>query len=161
VSNYTGAEKPNPYLLTPTYHPVNDATEPNDDTAHATPITLGQNVSGYFFAGLEDSTRPPESVWQDRYKVTLPAGDATISLTNVASDMNGEIRVFNALGSEIAAKSDATLGASVILNTTIAAADAGECVILVHPHIVETTEGTGATVPVFYTQPYSLVVTAP
>jgi hypothetical protein len=43
----------------------------------------------------------------------------------------------------------------------VAAGDAGDCIVLVHPYLTRTTRGQGSTVPVFYTQPYTLTVTTP
>jgi hypothetical protein len=118
-------------------------------------------VNGYFFAGLEDSTDPADAAWHDRFKVTLPAGDVTIALTNIAPDMTGQVQLYNPLGSEIATASDSTGGSSVVLKHTVAAGDAGDCIVLVHPYLTRTTRGQGSTVPVFYTQPYTLTVTTP
>jgi hypothetical protein len=161
VTKYLGVSKPTPYKLLMQYFGINDVNEPNDDNAHATPIMVGKAVTGYFFAGLEDSTDPAPAAWEDRFKVTLPAGDVTVALTNIATDMTGQVKLYNPLGSEIGVASDSTGGSSVVLKHTVAAGDAGDCIVLVNPYLTRTTRGQGSTVPVFYTQPYTLTVTTP
>src|SRR5579859_4084996 len=106
VTKYLGVTKPTPYKLLAQYYGISDVNEPNDDNAHATPIMVGKAVNGYFFAGLEDSTDPAPAAWEDRFKVTLPAGDVTVALTNIASDMTGQVKLYNPLGSEIGVASD-------------------------------------------------------
>src|SRR6185503_18069685 len=96
---------------------------------------VGTPASGFFFAGHEDSTPPAPAAWEDRFKVTLPAGDVTISLTNIASDMTGNVKLFNMAGSEIGNASDSTTGSSVVLKTTVEAANAGQCFVLVQPYL--------------------------
>jgi hypothetical protein len=161
VNRFSGVAMPTAYTLTATYYPVNDVNEPNEDNAHASPLMVGKAVNGYFFAGHEDSTPPAAAAWEDRFKVTLPAGDVTIALTNLASDINGVVALYNPLGSKIDSNYDATNGSSVVLTTTVAAADAGDCFVVVYPFTGLTTHGDGSTVPVFWTTPYSLLVTTP
>jgi len=161
VARFGGVAMPTAYRLTATFNPVPDANEPNDDNAHATALTVGTAINGYFFVGHEDSTAPADAAWEDRFKVNLPAGDVTIALSNIASDISGSVKLFNPLGSEIGSKYDTTAGSSVVLKATIAAADAGDCYLVVQPFTGGRTHGDGSTVPVFYTQPYSLLVTTP
>jgi len=161
VSKWDTIDKPTPYLLTAAFTGVNDVNEPNDDNAHATPIMVGKSVSGFFFAGLENSTDPPEAAWEDRFKVTLPAGEATIALSNIASDIAGDVTLYNPSGVQIAGMHDATNGSSVVLKHTVDAADAGECFVRIEPYFGQGTRGTGSTVPAYYKQPYSLLVTTP
>ena len=105
VERYITLSAPTPYTLTATFTGVNDTNEPNDTNATATPITLGTAASGYLFAGYEASTAPNPTVWEDRFKITLPQGDATFTLT-VPPDIDGEIDLYNALGSLIDLDSD-------------------------------------------------------
>jgi hypothetical protein len=161
VNRFAGAAMPTAYTLTAMYNPVNDVNEPNDDNAHATPIIVGKAVNGFFFAGLEDSTDPAAAAWEDRFKVTLPAGDVTIALTSIASDISGSVKLFNPLGSAIDSAYDPTDGSSVILTTTVASGDAGDCFIVVEPFSGSSTRGKGSTVPVYWSTAYSLLVTTP
>ncbi len=161
VDRFGGVAMPTAYRFTATFYPVNDVNEPNDDNAHATALTVGTAVNGYFFAGQLDSTPPAAAAWEDRFKVNLPAGDATIALTNIASDISGSVKLYNALGSEIGSAYDTTQGSSVVLHKTIDAPNAGDCYIVVEPFSGNKLHGDGSTVPVFYTQAYSLLVTQP
>jgi hypothetical protein len=160
VERYTDATR-TPYTLTATFHPVNDENEPNDDNTRATPIMVGQPVSGYFFAGHEAGDDPPESAWEDRFKVTLTAGDVTIALTNVAPDMDGYVELFSPLGVSIDFGIESTPGASVVVKTTLEAEEAGTCFIVVNPYGAHFSHGTGSNLPKFWTQPYTLLVTKP
>jgi hypothetical protein len=161
VNRFGGVAMPTAYTLMATYNPVNDANEPNDDNAHATPIMVGKTVNGFFFAGLEDSTDPAAAAWEDRFKVTLPAGDVTIALTSIASDISGMVKLYSPLGSAIDSMYDPANGSSVILKTTVTSGDAGDCFIVVEPFSGSTTHGNGSTVPVYWSTPYSLLVTTP
>ncbi len=161
VNRFAGVAMPTAYTLTAAYYPVNDVNEPNDDNAHAAPLMVGKAANGYFFAGNEDSTPPAAAAWEDRFKVTLPAGAVTIALTNIASDISGVVTLYNPLGSKIDSKYDPTDGSSVVLKTTVPAPDAGDCYVVVEPFSGKTTHGDGSTVPVYFTTPYSLLVTTP
>ena len=162
VTTYLSVKKPTPYTLTAVFNPVNDVNEPNDDNAHATPITVGQTVSGYCFAGHLDSTRPPDSAWDDRFKIALPAGPVTIALTDVPSDMNGMVTLYSPLGTELAVQKEVANGSSVVLKRTLTPAEAGDCIIKVSPYVaLLKTSGEGSSVPASYQQPYTLKVTSP
>ena len=52
------------------------------------------------------------------FKVTLPAGDVTIGLSNLGRDISGQVKLYNATGSQIASAYDATQGSSVSLKHT-------------------------------------------
>jgi hypothetical protein len=160
VERYLTVSAPTPYTLTATFTGVNDVNEPNDNNATATPITLGAAASGYFFAGYEASTAPNETAWEDRFKITLPEGQATFSLT-VPADIDGEIDLYDALGSLITSGSDPTPGSTVVLRHTLTSGEAGVCYIAVHPYIRHPLDGEGSTTPAFWSMPYTLTVTTP
>jgi hypothetical protein len=160
VGRYTTVSAPTPYTLTATFTGVNDVNEPNDDNAHATPLTIGTPASGYMFAGYEDSTPPAGQAWDDRFKITLPEGEMTFTLT-VPSDIDGEIVLYNALGSALDSESDATEGSTVVLKHTLTSNEAGVCYVAVHPYVRFPLDGTGSTTPVFWSTPYTLTVTGP
>jgi hypothetical protein len=161
VQQYTHVDSPSAYTLTATFSGVNDVNEPNDLNAQATPITLATPATGYFFGGHEDSTPPAESTWDDRFKVTLPEGEFTFALTNVAADINSEIILYDANGSVVDSESDGTKGSSVVLKHSVTSNQAGVFYVAVHPYTEFTLSGTGSTTPVFWTQPYTLTVTTP
>jgi hypothetical protein len=160
VERYISFAMPTAYTLTAAFTGVNDTNEPNDDNAHATQLTVGTPASGYLFAGYEDSTAPAESAWEDRFKVTLPEGESTFTLT-VPPDIDGEIDIFNALGSQLDSESDATLGSTVVLKHDFTSGEAGVVYVSVHPYIAHKLDGTGSTTPGFWSTPYTLTVTTP
>jgi len=160
VEPYLSVSAPMAYSLTATFTGVDDTHEPNDDNAHATPITVGTPVSGYIFAGYEDHSAPADAVWDDRFKITLPEGEMTFTLT-VPPDMDGEIELFNANGSQLDTEADSTLGSTVVLKYTLTSTDAGVCYVSVHPYIHRPLDGTGSTTPGFWSTPYTLTVTGP
>jgi len=160
VERYVAFSMATPYTLTAAFTGVNDTNEPNDDNAHATPITVGTPASGYFFAGREDSTPPAETAWEDRFKVTLPEGQSTFTLT-VPPEIDGEIDIYNALGSALDSESDSTLGSTVVLQHDFTSNEAGVVYISVHPYVRHPLDGTGSTTPGFWSTPYTLTVTTP
>jgi hypothetical protein len=160
VEPYLSVSAPTAYTLTATFTGVNDTNEPNDDNAHATPITIGTPVSGYLFAGYEDHSAPADAAWDDRFKITLPQGEMTFTLA-VPPDIDGEIVLYNALGSQLDSEADPTLGSTVILRHTLTSEEAGVCYVAVHPYIRQVLDGTGSTTPAFWTMPYTLTVTGP
>ncbi len=153
VSYFTSNPNPTPYTLEVKYTGVNDVNEPNDTRAMAKEITNGTPVQGYLFAGFENSTSVPAAAWQDWFKVTLPAGMATISLMDLASDINGDVTLFDSLGSQISDKYSPTAGASVVLNQTVTA---GDYYVRLQPFTAPNPRGTGSTVPEYTRQPYTL-----
>jgi hypothetical protein len=160
VERYLGVTAPTPYTLTATFTGVNDTNEPNDNNASATPLTVGTPASGYLFAGYESSTAPLDATWEDRFKITLPEGQATITFA-VPPDIDGEIDLYDALGSLITSASDPTKGSSVVLRRTLTSGEAGVCYISVHPYISRPLDGEGSTTPGFWSMPYTLTVTTP
>jgi hypothetical protein len=149
-----------PYTITATFTGVNDTNEPNDDNAHATPLTIGTPASGYFFAGYEDHIAPLDAAWEDRFKVTVPEGDMTFTL-NVPPAIDGEISLYDANGSAIGAKSDSTPGATIIFTHTFTSTEAGVCYVAVHPYVSTPVQTTLSTPLGFWTTPYTLTVTGP
>ncbi len=160
IARYIGWTAAAPYTITASYTGVNDVNEPNDDNATATNITIGTPVQGYLFAGHEVSTKPADTAWEDRFKVTVPQGMMTFTLA-VPPDIDGQIKLYNALGSEIASKSDPSVGSTVVLQHDVEASEAGVVYIGVHPYIGHDYSGSGSTTFSFWTTPYTLTVTGP
>ncbi|HVX93708.1 MAG TPA: PPC domain-containing protein [Polyangia bacterium] len=149
------------YTITARYVQALEPNEPNEDRAHATPLALGTPVQGLFFLGLEDDTVLTDP--SDWFKVTLPAGAMTASLTNVAANLRGQLRLFDAGGAQLAEAIANTFGADVTLTQTIATA--GTYYVRVNQGFgdlnANATKGANSrTLPPSATQPYSLTVTA-
>lgn len=147
-----------PYTLTIDYTGVPDVHEPNDTRPQATPITLGKAVHGYLFAGYESSLGITAQDWDDWYEVTLPAGPATFTLGDLASDDSGDLSLYDATGSSVDGANNTTQGADVTFTHTVATA--GDYYVDVKPQYPPASKGSGYTVPAYETQPYTLTVTA-
>ncbi|HVW25052.1 MAG TPA: hypothetical protein VHC69_06750 [Polyangiaceae bacterium] len=156
VSYFTGSQTATPYTLQVKYSGVNDKNEPNDSRAMATPITNGVAVQGYLFAGFENSTSIADGAWDDWFKITFPAGMAAINLTDIASDITGDLTLYDSLGSQVTNDYSVTNGASVVMNQMVAA---GDYYVKVTPFLQPAAKGTGSTVPAYVTQPYTLTAT--
>ena len=118
----------------------------------------GKAVSGYLFAGYESSTAIPDAAWEDWFKVTLPAGTASIKLTDLASDIAGQVTLYDTNGSQVASKYEGTHGASVVMSESVTA---GDYYVKVSPFAGHDVEGSGSTVPAYLSQPYTLTVGVP
>src|SRR5262249_42568936 len=98
VNSVLQGAMPNPYTFNATYVAVNDTFEPNDMRPQAKTITVGSAVHGFFYAGYATSTGPTDTDWDDWYKVTLAAGSAQISVTDVPSDATASFQLYDASG---------------------------------------------------------------
>jgi hypothetical protein len=149
------------YTITARYTPAVEPNEPNEDRAHATPLALGTTVSGLFFLGLEDDTVLTDP--SDWFKVTLPVGSVTASLTNVPPNLRAQLRLYDATGAQLGESVATTFGADVTLTQPIGTAGT---------YYVRVNQGFGdlnanaikaansRTLPPSAAQPYSLTVTA-
>ncbi|HEX3596076.1 MAG TPA: PPC domain-containing protein [Polyangiaceae bacterium] len=153
VSYFSAPDKPTPYTLKVVYHGVNDVNEPNDTRATATPMTAGTPIHGYEFAGFENSSAPITSSWEDWFKVTLPAGSATITLSDLASDVNGYVTLYDANGVSLSSAYEGDQGASVVVTQTVTA---GTYYVKINPFDLPYSQGNTSTVPAYLSQPYTL-----
>jgi len=120
VTSFTSAMQTK-YTLALSYIPVSDPNEPNDTRQTATSIQPGTPVSGYFFSGFETSTKTnPTDNW---YKVTLTAGMATIALTHVPTNVEGDVEFVSSDGVKISEKYDTAGGNDITLQSMVSAAD--------------------------------------
>jgi hypothetical protein len=156
VGYFTGAQQPTAYTLRVTYAGVDDKNEPNDTRTTAVPITAGKAVQGYLFAGFENATSVATAAWEDWFKVTFPAGMAAITLTDLASDINGDVILYDSLGAQVTEAYSGTTGASVVMNRAVTA---GDYYLKVIPFTRPAVSGSGSTVPAYETQPYTLTAT--
>jgi len=79
-----------PYKLTVAYQPIADPGESNDGSATASPITVGTQVTAYFFHGFIGTTIVPDEDW---YAVHLDPGLATFDVGSVPNDIRMELSV--------------------------------------------------------------------
>ena len=146
------------YTLRMDFTGVQDMNELNDDRATATPITVGTPVHGYLFSApiTAASTNGKATPWDDWYKVTLPAGNTTFALTDVATDANAQLWIYDT--SDAGALSNPysyTNGSDVSATKQVAA---GDYYVVVQPFSGVATSGGGTTPPLYTTKPYTLTV---
>jgi hypothetical protein len=103
------------------------------------------------------STGFATNAWEDWFKVTLADGNVNVALTDLASDVNGDIELYDSLGSSITSAHSQTNGASVVLNRT--GVTAGDYYVRLTPYTTPTTRGSGSVAPQYTSQPYTLMVT--
>jgi len=156
VQRFYPATIANPYTFKVTYTPVNDTFEPNDLRTQASPLTVGTPVQAFMFAGYASSTGFASNAWEDWYKVTLAAGMVNMTLAILATDVDGDIVLYDALGTEITSMGSAANGSSVVLNRT--GITAGDYYVKVTPFYVPATKGNGTVLPQYVSQPYTLTI---
>lgn len=157
VTGYLQVTEPNPYRLTVEYHEVPDEHEPNQIRGQATAIEVDEDVEGYLFAGWSNSTGVPEEDWYDWYSVELEAGNVSILVDVMASDIDHEIVLYNPIGTQIASEGTNTEGSSVLLEHELP--EAGEYFVRVNSYIPPHTEDNSLDIPEYATTPYTLTVT--
>lgn len=145
-----------PYKLKAAFTPVNDVNEPNDARTQARPLTVAMPLNGYLFTGYANSTGLADNAWDDWFKVTLAAGSVSIALSDLASDMNGQVVLYDNLGVQSAEAHQSTSGSTVVLSKT--GLVAGDYYVKVRPYLPPVPKGLGAVSPVYATQPYALTV---
>jgi hypothetical protein len=158
VKRFSGTT-PTSYKLKVAYAPVNDANEPNDLRTQAKPLSVGTPLNGYLFAGYANSTGLAANAWEDWFKVTLADGSVTLALADLASDITGDVTLYDNLGVQIANGYQSTKGATVVLTKT--GIVAGDYYVKLTPFTNPTPKGDGAIPGVYTTQPYTLTVTQP
>src|SRR5215471_19333611 len=150
----------NPYTLRATFLGVDDTFEANDTRATAKTIALGTAAHGFMFAGFASSVAPAEAAWLDWFKVTLAAGSATFTLTDVPSEFTGSFTIYDSNGSTVGGTAiGSNDGANFTTMRTGLAA--GDYTINVEPFGGHDPRGNGSTLPQYSTQPYTFTVTQP
>jgi hypothetical protein len=157
VQRYFPGTMANPYTFKVNYTPVNDTFEPNDLRTQAAPLTVGTPAQAFMFAGYASSTGFASNAWEDWYKVTLAAGMVKITLAILATDLNGNLVLYDALGTEITSMGSSTNGSSVVLTRT--GITAGDYYVKVTPYFVPGGKGNGTVQPQYVSQPYTLTIT--
>jgi hypothetical protein len=147
-----------PYTLEATFTPVVDQNEPNDDKSTATALTLGKVAQGLMFAGYPSDLFPGAGgEFDDFFQVTVQQGTATVTVTNVPSDMPMEGYMFPANPQDPSYGSGASNAGTLKFTTEVMAA--GLYYVVLQPYNSVTAYGSGAIPPSYATQPYTIVVT--
>jgi hypothetical protein len=143
-----------PFTFTATYTPVYSALRANLSGPDARPqLTVGTPVEDYVFRGYR--TRLSDT-WSWSYKVTLAAGPATVTLSNLSPDFYTEARMNDAFGSDWYSPFT-PMGQDFTL-TTGGPVAAGEYVIWVEAYMNPKAYGVGDTPNSFVTKPFTMVV---
>jgi hypothetical protein len=152
--------QPSAYTFLATYTPVTSPSKPGSSKYNALPITVGTPVQALMFAGYT-SHQIDDTAWWQWYEVTLAAGNATVNITNVASDLTLEAYLYDSTNNAntIHGYGSGSAGGSIMF-TTGSPITAGAYYIQVEP-VVYTTQayGGGTTPGQLATQPYTLTVT--
>jgi hypothetical protein len=157
TSNYSHI---GPYTITATWQEAVEPGEPNNDRAHAVPMQVGTPVQGLFFSGYADDTVLTDQ--SDYFKVTLPTGMSSLKLTNVASDMRGDLKLLDTNGVQLSDTGSSTYGADLVVTPNITTAGDYYIVIASAYSGLSSPKGfTTKTLPMWATQPYTLTVTTP
>jgi hypothetical protein len=157
VQRFYSGMTANPYTFKATYTQLNDTFEPNDLRTQAAPLTAGTPAQAFMFAGFTSSTGFASNAWEDWYKVTLAAGMVKLTLSILATDIAGDMVLYDALGTEVTSMGSATNGSTVLLNRT--GITAGDYYVKVAPFYVPSGKGNGTVLPQYVSQPYTLTIT--
>ncbi len=155
IGRFSSSPDATAYTAKVSFTGVPDTNAPNFTRATAAALTTNMAAKSFLFTGYELSSAPPDDAWDSWFKVSLTVGTARVELTDVPPDINGQITLYDNLGSQVENTYDGTPGSSVILEKAIATS--GEYYIKIKPFSRPgSLTGDTANVPKFFTQPYSL-----
>jgi len=147
------------YTFTVTYTKIEDPYEPNNDRDDPPrPITLGQTVSAYFFAGYTSNTATVDEDW---YSIDLAAGPASAKITNVASKVRLQIDLINGDLERTKLGQSLTQGSNVSVMFTVPVAGKYTIAVSAYSFTPGEQQGASVDVPDSFTRPYQLIVTQP
>lgn len=151
------------YTLLAAYTALADAYEPNDIRDTAKPIPLGTAVTAFASTGYVGT--PYDGVaFSDWYSVSLAAGMVTLKMSNVPTDIRGDIYLFGPDAQQVDEAYSIDEGANVTL-TPADAVPAGTYTVQVVPYaggpVAADKILPTALVPDHFTRPYTLLVTQP
>jgi hypothetical protein len=152
--------EPSAYTFEATYTAVTSPSKPGSTKYSALPITVGTPVQALMFAGYTTDQIDTTAWWQ-WYEVTLADGNATVSITNVPSDLTLEAYLYDSTSNSntIHGYGSASAGGSIMF-TTSSPVTAGTYYVQVDPVDYTTQAYGGGTTPgPLATQPYTLSVT--
>jgi hypothetical protein len=150
-----------PYTFKAAYSKIADGFEPNDTRDQAKPIGLGMTVSAFIFAGHTSSTVQSDE-FKDWYSFTLGAGNVTIKVTDVPSNVRIEGFLYDADGSKVDAPrmSNDNYGGSFDVTTRVLKPGLHRLELGTYPPAPQPY-GKGMTLPDNFTKPYKLTVSQP
>ena len=159
---FNDARATGPYTITASFQAAVEASEPNNDRAHATPISLATATQGVFFRGFIDDMMISDPA--DYYKVTLPAaGMMTATLTNISATLRGNLALYDSAGGLLTTVGSANDTAGADAQLTYSASAAGTYYVTVTERNLGDVPlaGDGRNLPDVASHPYTLTVTSP
>lgn len=162
VKNRSGPED-QPYTLTATFDPANDAFKPNDTEATATPATLGTPAQALAMSGYVSSVAYADPQWSAFFEVDLAPGTATVAVSNVPAELTLSAQFYgneNENYASLGYGAGSAAGASFSVTTTVPIV-AGPHYVVISPASEPPRDayGPGSTPASYMTQPYRVVVT--
>ena len=161
VTPFAGAGALYRYTMKAAYVPIADAYEPNDTKDTAKPIAVGTPIMASLSTGYVLDPYKGEA-FADWYSAPLAVGPVTIKLANVATDILGDIQLFDPNGEKVDEMYTTTNGANVMLTTEVMTA--GTYKLVVQPFSggpPPAGEVVAMVPPDHFTRPYTLTVTQP
>jgi hypothetical protein len=149
------------YTFKASYTRIDDPFEPNDNSDAPASLTLGTEISAYFFAGYNSSSPPVPD--QDWYAVTLAAGATTLTIRSVPHDLRMQFQVYDDKFSQIAATGSPgnNGGAGLDGAFTIVKPGTYRIGISAFSFVAGSVASRGTTLPDSFSRAYTLKVTQP
>jgi hypothetical protein len=149
------------FEMSATLVPVIDLYEPNEWQPGAATITVGTPITASAFAGYASNASPPDLSLSDFYKITLPAGVPTITLTGASPSFSLELgfQYSESQSYTIAAFGETGADGSVSISPSGPVA-AGDYYVYVQADYPYRGYGSGTAPPAYLIQSYNLVVTS-
>ncbi len=117
ANRFAGAGKRFTYDLELKYTAIADAFEPNNTKETAKDLALNTPVKGSAASHSASTNLVPTDA-ADWFKVTLPAGTATVTLSTVPIDFTCDVELFDSYGTGVGEKYNTTAGADCQLDAT-------------------------------------------
>ncbi|MET0793391.1 MAG: hypothetical protein ABW061_17855 [Polyangiaceae bacterium] len=148
------------YTLRADYTPAPDPFEPNDGYSPQPPrLPIGEPVQAYLLAGYASATKPSSA---DFYALTLAAGAATISISDVPSDIRMEASLvpnFTTPAMDPVGNTADMPGQPLTLQITVPAGGADFYLVLGSADHAQEPLGWGTTPADYARHPYTIEVT--
>lgn len=156
---FGGFVAPLEYTMSAAFVAVDDAFEPNDTQANAKPIALGSSVQAFAFAGYGATPSVVQTGWYDWFKVTLPAGTPSLTLSGASPDFSLDVSLDDPNSDLGYAATGATLSSGSVTISPSTPLAAGDYFVIVEPTSSNIDAyGSGGAAASYATTPYTLVV---
>jgi hypothetical protein len=149
------------FEMSATLVPVVDPYEPNESQPSAATMTVGTSITASAFAGYGSSASPVDLDLSDFYKITLPAGLPTVTLTGASPGFSLELGFQDPRSQSFSFAAFGETGAngSVSISPSGPMA-AGDYYVFVQADYAYRGYGSGTAPPSYLIQSYNLLVTS-